>query len=178
MNAAAEIRTKRRKARKHLHAYFVVRRMVDPATGVEVGCLVPASKTDRAILRDKGLKIGDRVRCPVRKPRNERFNRLVHGLGTLVTQQVEGFESLDAHSAIKRLQADSGVMCEPVVYQIAGLGSLTRSEPRSLAFDEMDEGEFHTFWKGICAYLIATYWPTLDEHAIESMIDLMPVSET
>ena len=79
----------KRKTRKPVMAYFVIRRMVDPATGVEVGCLVPASKTDRAILRDKGLKIGDRVRCPVRKPRNERFNRLVHGLGTLVTQQVE-----------------------------------------------------------------------------------------
>ena len=121
--------------------------MVDPNTGVEIGCLVPASSTDRAILREKGLKTGDRVRCPVRAAQRA-IQPAGAWPGTLVVKQIEGFETTDAHGAIKRLQADSGVMCDPVVYQIAGLGSLTRSEPRSLAFDEMDEGEFHTFWKG------------------------------
>lgn len=164
----------KRKGKKPAHAYFEVRRLVDPATGQEVGALVPRHRADRQMLRDKRLTVGDVVRLPLRKPRNEKFNRLVHGLGTLVRDQIEGFEHMDAHAAIKRLQADSGVMCEPVVYQIPGLGSLTRSEPRSLAFDEMDEAEFQLFWRGICAYLIATYWPTLDEAAIESMIDLMP----
>ena len=164
----------KRKPKAKQHAYFVVRTMIDPQTGAEVGCMVPSSKADRLMLREKGLRNGDLVRMPVRKPRNEKFNRLVHGLGTMVVRQVEGFEHEDAHSAIKRLQADSGVMCEPVVYQIPGLGNLTRSEPRSLAFDEMDEGEFHLFWQGICAYLIKTYWPSLDEDAIASMVDLLP----
>ena len=170
--------TIKRKTKKPVMAYFVVRRMIDPLSGAEVGCLVPSSRTDRAILREKGLRNGDRVRLPVRKPRNERFNRLVHGLGTLVSRQVDGFAGKSAHEVIKILQADSGVMCEPVVYQIAGLGQLTRSEPRSLAFDEMDEGEFQEFWRGICDHLVRTYWPTMDEHAIESMIELMPEHET
>lgn len=65
-------------------------------------------------------------------------------------------------------------MCEPVVYQIPGLGNLTRSEPRSLAFDEMEEGEFHLFWQGISAHLVAKYWPALDADAIEAMIPMMP----
>lgn len=177
MSIAQEIKTKR-KAKKNIHAYFVVRRMIDPTTGAEVGCLVPSSKTDRAILRERGLKTGDRVRCPVRKPRNEKFNRLVHGLGKLVSAQVDGFSGMSAHEAIKKLQADSGVMCESVVYQIPGVGSLTRSEPRSLAFDEMDDGEFAEFWRGICAYIVRTHWSTLDESAIETMIDLMPEVET
>lgn len=168
----------KRKAKKPPNAYFEVRLLVDPATGQEVGALVPRHKSDRRMLREKRLKVGDVVRLTLRKPRNEKFHRLVHGLGALVGQQVDGFEHMDAHAVIKRLQADSGVMCEPVVYQIPGLGNLTRSEPRSLAFDEMDEGEFQTLWRGICAHLIATYWPALDEAAIESMIDLMPEQPT
>lgn len=167
----------KRKAKKPVMAYFVVRRMIDPITGAEVGCMVPASKTDRAILREKGIRTGDRIRMPVRKPRNERFNRLVHGLGTLVANQIDGFAGMGAHEVLKRLQAYSGVMCEPVVYQVPGIGQLTRSEPRSLAFDELDEGDFQQFWRGICAYIVRTYWPTLDEHGIESMIDLMPEHE-
>ena len=162
------------KKRKTQHAYFEIRRLVDPATGQEVGALVPRGKADRQMLRDKRLTVGDVVRLPVRKPRNEKFHRLVHGLGTLVGQQVEGFENLDAHAVVKKLQSDGHVMCEAVTYQVPGLGAIVRSEPRSIAFDEMDEGEFHAFWRGICAYLIATYWPTLDEAAIESMIDLLP----
>lgn len=166
-----------KKKRVPVRAYFEVRRLVDPETGYYHGCLVPRHQVDRNML-NRVLRVGDVVRLPVQKPRNERFNRLVHGLGTLVSQQVEGFEGLDSHSVIKRLQAESGVMCEPAVYDLAGLGKLTRNEPRSLAFDEMDEGEFHLFWQGICAHLVKTYWPTLDEHAIESMIDLMPEHET
>lgn len=164
----------KRKPKAPTMAYFVCRLMIDPRTGEEVGCMVPSSKTDRAILRAKKIRIGDRIRMAPKKPRNEKFNRLVHGLGTLVRDQVEGFEHEDAHTAIKKLQADSGVMCEPVVYQIPGLGNLTRSEPRSIAFDEMEEGEFHLFWQGICAHLVAKYWPALDADAIEAMIPMMP----
>lgn len=173
MSAAEQVKPAR-KVKKPQMAYFVCRTMIDPLTGAEVGCMVPSSKTDRAILRAKKIRIGDRVRMPVRKPRNEKFHRLVHGLGELVTEQIEGFEHEDAHTAIKRLQSDAGVMCDPVVYIVPGLGSITRNEARSIAFDEMEEGEFHLFWQGICAHLIAKYWPTLDEAAIESMIDLLP----
>jgi ribosomal protein L2 len=62
VNAAQEIRQAKRRAKKPVMAYFVIRRLIDPQTGAEVGCLVPASKSDRAILRDRGLKTGDRVR--------------------------------------------------------------------------------------------------------------------
>lgn len=160
--------------KKKPRAYFEIRKLIDPRTGEEVGCLVPRHRADRQMLRDKSLRVGDVVRLPVEKPRNEKFNRLVHGLGQLVREQVEGFEHKDAHATIKQLQSDSGVMCQPVTYSVPGLGTLVRSEPRSLAFDEMDEGEFHQFWRGICAYLVSRYWPGLDEQAIESMIDLMP----
>lgn len=174
MSIAQDIAKPKRKAKAPQMAYFVCRVMIDPLTGAEVGCLVPSSQTDRDILRAKKIRVGDRCRMAPKKPRNEKFNRLVHGLGKLVCHSIEDFEHEDAHTAVKRLQSDGNVMCEPVVYIVPGLGSITRNEPRSIAFDEMEEGEFHLFWQGICAHLIAKYWPSLDEAAIESMIDLMP----
>lgn len=175
MSIAESAAKPKRKAKIPAMAYFVCRTMIDPVTGAEVGCFVPSSKTDRAILRAKKIRVGDRIRMAPKKPRNEKFNRLVHGLGALVVAQIDGFEHEDAHSAVKRLQSDAGVMCESVVYQIPGGYTLTRSEPRSIAFDEMDEAEFNLFWRGICQHLITKYWPTLDESAIQSMIDLLPL---
>ena len=78
----------KRKTKREVHAYFEVRRMIDPATGEEVGCLVPRSQSDRRMLRDKAIKTGDVVRLPVRKPRNEKYNRLAHALGALVVEQI------------------------------------------------------------------------------------------
>lgn len=164
----------KRKPKAPTMAYFVCRTMIDPRTGEEVGCMVPSSQTDRDILRAKKIRIGDRIRMAPKKPRNEKFNRLVHGLGKLVCQNIEGFEHETHHTAIKRLQADGNVMCEPVVYMLPGLGSLTRNEPRSIAFDEMEEGEFHLFWQGICAHIVSRYWPSVDPETIEAMIPLMP----
>lgn len=160
-------------AKKPAMAYFEARKMIDPATGEEVGCFVPRHTTDRRMLRDKGIKTGDVIRMPVKKPRNEKFNRLVHGLGALIVQQVEGFESEDAHSAIKRLQYDADVMCQREDFDIPGVGKLQRRVARSLAFDEMDDGEFHLFWQGICRHIVATYWPTVDPDTIAAMIPMM-----
>ena len=164
----------KRKAKREIHAYFEVRRMIDPATGEEVGCLVPRSQSDRRMLRDKAIKTGDVVRLPVRKPRNEKYNRLAHALGRLVVEQIDGFQNENAHSALKRMQADSGVMCESVVYAIPGVGNLTRTEPRSLAFDEMDEADFRLFMQGICRHIVERYWPTTDPDTIEAMLPMMP----
>lgn len=160
--------------RKPPMAYFEVRRLVDPRTGEEVGAFVPRSKQDRDLIRSKRLAVGSVVRMPIRKPRNEKFNRLAHGLGTLVVEQIEGFENDDAHSAIKRLQHDADVMCQCEEFDVPGLGKLQRRVARSLAFDEMDEAEFHLFWQGICRHIVARYWPGIDPETIEAMIPLMP----
>lgn len=163
-----------RKPKVPTMAYFVCRLMIDPRTGAEVGCYVPASQTDRDILRAKKVRIGDRCRMAPKKPRNEKFHRLVHGLGTLMVEQVDGFDDVDAHGAIKRLQEQSGVMCDTVAYTLPGNLTISRTEPRSIAFDEMDEGDFHLFWQGICRYIVSRYWPSVDPGAIESMIPMMP----
>ena len=70
------------------------------------GGLVPADNYAQEQLRNKKFKIGDVVRCDVRKLRNQKFNRLVHRIGQLVAANIEAFSGLDAHTCIKRLQIE------------------------------------------------------------------------
>lgn len=195
---------RKQKALRDRPVYFVVRTMADPSTGEIAGCLVPASWTDRQILRERRLRTNDTVRAALHNPRNAKFHRLVHQLGALTRENVEGFEGLDSHGVIKRLQAESGVFCEsaavpaaPVVDSVvegvreihgddiaraigavlAGIRTLNLTRPSSIAFDCMDESDFRQFWEGICRHLINRYWPALTTEQITEMAELMPQSE-
>ncbi|ATH82851.1 hypothetical protein CO724_17370 [Ectopseudomonas mendocina] len=154
--------------------YMEVRKLVDPATGEMVGAFVPESFTDRFLVRERAYKVGDRVRADLRQPRNSKFHRLVHALGRVVAEQIDKFQGMDAHTAIKRLQLDAGVCCTYEAFDIPDLGRVMRLIPESIAFDYMTEERFKEFWRGICQHLIANYWPDLTEEAIENMTGLMP----
>lgn len=200
----AEPKAGKQKRHKDRPVYFVVRTMADPETGEMAGCLVPASWADNRLLRERKYRTNDHIRATLTHPRNTKFHRLVHQLGTVVTQNIEGFEGLDSHAAIKKLQADSGVFCEPreisatpVVAAILSsaerllgeaaakmlsavlpeIETVTILTPRSLSYDCMDESEFRMFWEGICQHLISTYWPDLTEDQITEIAELMPQNE-
>ena len=184
--------------------YFVVRPMADPSTGELVGCLVPQDATNQRILRERKYRTNDVLRATLNNPRNGRFHRLVHQLGTVVRQNIDDFQHLDSHAAIKKLQRDSGVCCDvqsidatPVVSAIlAAAESLLGAAaarmlssvlpeirtidvltPASIAFDCMDESDFRILWDGICGHLVARYWPTLTIDQITAMAELMPHNE-
>lgn len=192
------------KKHKDLPVYFVVRQMADPDTGELVGCLVPESWADNRLLRERKYRKNDQIRATLNHPRNGKFHRLVHQLGTVVCQNLDGFEHLDSHASIKKLQADSGVFCEPreinatpvvaailaSAKQLLGDGaarmlsavlpeiqSVTILVPQSISYDCMDESDFRQFWDGICKHLISNYWPTLSNDQITEMAELMPHSE-
>ncbi|MHB0775408.1 hypothetical protein [Halomonas sp. WWR20] len=154
--------------------YLVVRKLVDPATGVEVGALVPAYDIDGAMMRKRGLKVGTTVRAELTAPRNVTIHRLVHGLGGLVCQHIEGFEDHDHHSALKKLQQDAEVCCDVYYTDVPGVGQFKTVVPQSIAFDAMDESEFQRFWRGICRHICERYWPSESQETIEEMIRLMP----
>lgn len=192
--------TAKRKKPQPVYVYY--RRLADPRTGETVDAMVPASQTDRKILEERRTKFGDRLRGMFTKQRNPKFHRLVHQLGTAVKENVEGFEDCaTAHDVIKRLQRESGLFCEqqeidanPIVAAVieaartvlgdaaarmlqAVLPSIKKvnvSVAQSIAFDEMDEGDFQLLWRGLCDFIARTYWPGLDVAAIENMITLMP----
>jgi hypothetical protein len=154
--------------------YMVWRPVVDQETGELIKALVADSSIDRYLCKEREYRVGDQVRCEIKKARNIKFHRLVHGLGRLVSEQIDKFQGLDAHTTIKKLQLDAGVCCTYEYFDIPDLGRVMRSVPESIAFDYMPEERFREFWRGICQHLIEKYWPTLTEEAIEAMTGLMP----
>ena len=184
--------------------YFVVRKMVDPVTGEYAGCLVPDGWANSTILRERKYRTNDLLRAAITHPRSAKFHRMVHHLGTLVKRNVESFAHLDSHAVIKRLQRECGVACEtqsidasPVVNSILAAAESLLGEaaarmleavlpeiktidvlvPQSLSFDCMDESDFRMLWDGICAHIVAVYWPELSIDQIEAMTELMPRGE-
>lgn len=141
------------------------------------GTLAPADSYAQSKCRERGYRVGDLLSADLAKPRNPKFNRLVHRIGQLVVANIEGFSGLDAHLAIKRLQIEGKVACDEVGISAPGYGMLIQFIPRSLSYESMDEGEYQQAARGICRTIAERYWPSLDEDAIAEMAESF-VSET
>ncbi|MFT4410209.1 hypothetical protein ACLMOV_11320 [Stenotrophomonas muris] len=155
-------------------------RLVDPATGEEIGAFAPSNDIDRRLAKDRGYRVGHEYRLDIKASRNAAFHRLAHVIGHLLVDNVEAFRDLDAHAALKKLQLDSGICCEtvemdasPVISALldaaeAVLGAGARrmlaavlpeirtipvKVAQSLAFDSMEEEDFAAFFKGITAWI-------------------------
>lgn len=155
--------TATRKAHKHEPVYL---RVIQ-------GGLVPADSYAQTQLRNKKFKIGDVVRCDVRKLRNQKFNRLVHRIGQLVAANIEAFSGLDAHTCIKRLQIEGRIACDEIGIMVQGYGMVIQFIPRSMSFESMDEAEYHDCAKRICRLIAERYWPNLEPLQIEEMAGAM-----
>jgi len=167
------------------------------------GALVPSDGITAARMRERGYRIGETVLAALSKPRNPGYHRLAHALGAMAVEQLPGFERLDAHGALKRLQVESGVGCEElmvrsprlwsrVIEQVesamgrpfarvlreslneAGAPEIPVRVPRSLAFSSMDQSEFESTVRGIARHIAEAYWPELDEDAVLEMAEIMP----
>lgn len=162
------------KKRPQKPIYFDVRRVIDKETGEELGALVPSSLWDRKEMAARKYAVNTQVRADLRKPRNVKFHRLAHALGTLIRESFDECAQMDAHDALKHMQSKAGVCCVTVEYDIPGVGKLTRTEPRSIAFDSMDEGEFSQLFKGICDYLpTLPQWASLTPDQVRAFVVLM-----
>ena len=137
------------------------------------GGFEPADRYAEAQLRNKKFKIGDVVRCDVRKLRNQKFNRLVHRIGQLVAENIEAFSGLDAHTCIKRLQIEGRIACDEIGIMVQGYGMVIQFIPRSMSFESMDEAEYHDCAKRICRLIAERYWPNLEPLQIEEMAGAM-----
>ncbi|HEY0332869.1 MAG TPA: hypothetical protein VGC74_04045 [Stenotrophomonas sp.] len=164
--------------------YAVVERVAVLATGEERLALLAEHAVDRELMKQRGYRRGQELRLEIKAPRNRGFHRLAHVIGQLMVDNVEGWEGLDSHEAVKRLQREAGACCEviemdaspviaavlAVVDQAFGVGAaamlravLPRIETipvtvaRSLAFDTMDEDEFGRLFNGITAHISKCY---------------------
>ena len=138
---------------------------------VQKGALVPADSYAASKLRERGYSMNDLLAAELVKPRNPKFNRLVHRIGQLVVANIEAFAGLDAHKAIKRLQIEGKVACEEIGISVANYGMVIQLIPRSLSFESMDEGEYLIAARSICRTIAERYWPELTEDQIAEMAE-------
>ena len=143
------------------------------ALRVQKGAFIPADATSQSKLKDRGYHTGDVVFGDIRKARNPGFHRLAHQLGQLCADNIEAFEGMDAHKVLKRLQIEAQIGCEEMAIIVPGVGKCLHLIPQSLAFESMDEGQFHEVIRGFCRYIAKQYWPTLDAEQIEEMSQVM-----
>lgn len=141
---------------------------------VERGALVPADAHSQQRLRERGYRVGDVLAAELIKPRHPGFWRLAHRIGTLCVESIDAFQGLTAHQAIKKLQFDAGVGCDITETEIPGLGTLASKQPRSLAFESMEQGEFFELMKSLCRHIAETYWPHLSAEQVQEMADTFP----
>ncbi|UYB51179.1 hypothetical protein OCJ37_14410 [Xanthomonas sp. AM6] len=174
--AAKKIRAKR--ASRPI--YGLIEAVVVLATGEERLGILANHEVDRELMRQRGYRRGQEVRLEIKAPRDAWRHRLLHKIGALMVENVDGWESLDTHEAVKRLQREAGVCCEQVDMDATAVVSavlaaadaafgpgaakllrevLPRIETipvtvaRSLAFDCMDEDEFRRLFEGITAHI-------------------------
>jgi hypothetical protein len=157
MTTAAAKRVKAKRARRPI--YGVIERVAVLATGEERLAIIASHPIDRRLMAERGFKRGDEVRLEVKRPRNVKFHRLAHAVGQVMVDNVEGWEHLTAHDAVKRLQRESGVCCEEVEIDIPGMGKLLAKQAESIAFDEMTPERFEQLFKGITDHMDRTYSP-------------------
>ena len=151
--AQKKIRAKR--ARRPV--YFIVCRLMDPETGELVGALRPANEIDARLLKERRFHVGREVRAELKAPREAWKHRLIHKIGQLMVDNVEGWEQLGSHDAVKRLQRESGVCCDEIEIDIPGMGKLIAMQAKSLAFDEMEHDEFERLFSGITEHIGQRY---------------------
>ena len=138
---------------------------------VERGALVPADAHSQQRLRERGYRVGDVLAAELVKPRSPGFWRLAHRIGTLCVESIDAFQGLTAHQAIKKLQFDAGIGCDITETEIPGLGTLVSRQPRSLAFESMEQGEFFELMQSLCRHIAETYWPHMTAEQVQEMAE-------
>lgn len=154
--------------------YLKVERLIRPNTGEEVKAFVAMTQWDARIMKERKMRTGDEVRVFFTKRRNVKFHRLAHAIGSLLVDNIEGFENLSSHDALKRVQRECGAMCEESEIELEGYGKVVARMARSIAFDEMSEDEFSELFEAVTKYIDAHYADGLCD-AVREEYDLMVV---
>ncbi|GAB3388230.1 hypothetical protein [Lysobacter fragariae] len=167
-------------ARRPVYGVWTKVRVLE--TGEERLALVAAHPIDRRICKERKYRAGDEIRMELKKPRNVKFHRLMHGIGQLLVEHAPGFELLDAHGAIKRVQREAGVCCEEMVVDMGELrfgdmvvpiGERPVKVPESIAFDDMSEERFRELYDGVTKHIVENYWSGMSRDVIEEMALMM-----
>jgi hypothetical protein len=127
----------------------------------------------RQQLKEKGYKPGDDVSLEIYKVRNAEFNNLVHQFGVVLSENLDDFTGVDPHKVIKRIQLEGGIACDEMALR-GDFGIVYHRIPQSIAFDQMEEGDFKALFREMTRYVAREYWPSLTPEQIEQMAGFMP----
>jgi hypothetical protein len=127
----------------------------------------------RQQLKDKGYRPGDDVGLEIYKVRNARFLNLVHQFAVVMSDNLDDFTGIEAHKIIKRIQLEGGIACDEMALR-GDFGIVYHRVPQSIAFDQMEEGDFRTMFREMARYVSGKYWPSLRPEQIEQMAGFMP----
>ncbi len=138
------------------------------------GFLAPADKWCEKKLRARNYKIDDIVFAVIHKPRNPKFNSLVHaGFARLLIENLDAFQYMDEHQVLKRLQIEGRIGCIEIGVDLPGIGPCVQFIPNSLSFESMGEEEFSKIFKNFCRYVAERYWPEMTAEEVENLAKVM-----
>lgn len=139
------------------------------------GGLAPADGYTASRLREKGYRVGDVLLAELTKPRRPWFHKYAHKIGMLCVQNIEEFENLNGHEALKKLQLDSCLRCERAIGIDPKTGEIMEVlVPESIAFDRMEDGEFTELVHGLCRHIVNRYWRSMSPEQVAEMAEQMP----
>jgi len=140
---------------------------------VSKGALIPASRASEDALRALKLRVGDNVLVEISRPRNPGFFRLAHAFGRLLAENLEDFEGLDWHDAIKKVQRDGRIECDISQVQLEGNAVAEIITPHSLSFQSMSEDTFRSVYQRMCDFVAKNYWQQMTAEKISEMAEVM-----
>lgn len=135
------------------------------------GGFEPADSYVSGVLRQRGYAINDIVGAVITKINNPKFNGLHHRIGQLCAANIETFEGMEAHAVLKRLQWEGNIWCEEIPVFLDGGLVATMRFPRSMSFENMDDGERKIACRDMCRLIAKKYWPTITPEQVEAMAE-------
>jgi hypothetical protein len=157
--------------------FWNVEAMVDPRTGEEKMCLVAANQLARDEMKRRKFTRGTRLQVEMKRPRNLPFWRKAHVLAGLCIENVDAFDGLDLHQALKKLQLNANVECDNLTFIAADGTKFRYRQARSLSFDNMDEGTFTVAYDRIVEYIKDRFFSEWDDDQMAELIQLTERNE-
>jgi hypothetical protein len=152
--------------------FWIVQPMVEPGTGEEKMCLVASNQGTRDEMKRRKFTRGTRLKVEMARPRNLPFWRKAHVLAELCIYNIEAFEGLDQHAALKKLQLSADAECEHLDFRLADGTTYRYREAKTLSFDSMDEGTFTQVYDRIVEHIKDRWFSEWSQEQMDALIEL------